>query len=254
MTTPTVFISYSHKDETWKDRLVNQFGVLQEQDLLGVWDDRRIGAGENWRQEIEQALNTARVAVLLITADFLTSQFILGHEVLRLLQRRDKEGLRIFPVIVKPCVWKRVGWLAQMQVRPKDGKELSGGSDHLATQSVVSVISLRGIAGVGKTALAAHLYHDAEFARSTFPDGKYWLNLRGGDATGEIRALLRELGEGGDLRGDLAELCAQAHSRLAGRRILIVLDNAESLAGGNKGAVIEMMKTLNALPSPPPSP
>ncbi len=70
------------------------------------------------------------MAILLVSANFLTSKFILGEEVPRLLQRRDKEGVRIFPVIVKPCAWKQVGWLARMQVRPKDGKPLSGGSEH----------------------------------------------------------------------------------------------------------------------------
>jgi hypothetical protein len=56
MTKPTVFISYSHKDEEWKDRLVTHLGVLQSQGLLDLWDDRRIGAGEDWYQEIQTSL------------------------------------------------------------------------------------------------------------------------------------------------------------------------------------------------------
>ena len=59
MTKPTVFISYSHKDEEWKDRLVTQLSVLAKQGLLDVWDDRRIGAGDDWFKEIEEALNSA---------------------------------------------------------------------------------------------------------------------------------------------------------------------------------------------------
>jgi hypothetical protein len=130
MTRPTVFISYSHKDEEWKDRLVTHLGVLQSQGLLDLWDDRRISAGEDWEQEIQEAMATASVAVLLVSANFLTSQFILGEEVPRLLERRDKEGLHIFPVIVKPCVWQTVGWLSRMQARPKDGRPLSAGDEH----------------------------------------------------------------------------------------------------------------------------
>lgn len=79
MKSPSVFISYSHKDEAWKDRLVTHLGVLQSQGLLDLWDDRRIGAGQDWHQEIEQAMAAASVAVLLVSADFLTSQFILGE-------------------------------------------------------------------------------------------------------------------------------------------------------------------------------
>ena len=130
MTKPTVFISYSHKDEQWKDRLVTHLGVLYHQGLLDLWDDRRIGAGEDWYQEIHEAMDAASVAVLLVSAHFLTSPFILGKEVPRLLKRRDKEGLRIFPVIVRPCAWKQVKWLARMQVRPKEGRPLSAGDEH----------------------------------------------------------------------------------------------------------------------------
>ena len=121
MTQPTVFISYSHKDEAWKDRLVTHLGVLQRQGLLDLWDDCRIDAGADWRQEIRRTMDRVHVAVLLISADFLTSEFILGEEVPRLLHRRDEEGLRVFPVIVQPCAWQRVEWLARMQARPREG-------------------------------------------------------------------------------------------------------------------------------------
>jgi tetratricopeptide (TPR) repeat protein len=130
MTKPTVFISYSHKDEEWKDRLVTHLGVLQQEGIFNVWDDRRIGAGEDWYQEIHEAMAAASVAILLVSAHSLTSEFILREEVARLLKRRDKEGLRIFPVIVKPCAWDEVKWLARMQVRPKDGRPLSAGTEH----------------------------------------------------------------------------------------------------------------------------
>ena len=130
MKSPSVFISYSHKDEAWKDRLVTHLGVLQSQDLLDLWNDRRIGAGQDWHQEIEQAMAAASVAVLLVSANFLTSKFILGEEVPRLLQRRNKEGLRILPIIVRPCAWQTVGWLSRMQARPKDGRPLSSGDEN----------------------------------------------------------------------------------------------------------------------------
>jgi hypothetical protein len=75
VTKPTVFISYSHKNEAWKDRLVTHLGVLAQEGLLDTWDDRRIGAGSNWKKEIEDALKKSSVAVLLVSADFLTSKF-----------------------------------------------------------------------------------------------------------------------------------------------------------------------------------
>ena len=109
---PTVFISYSHQDEAWKKRLVKQLQVLQLEGDLEVWDDRRIDAGDDWKPKIEAAMARSRAAVLLISADFLTSRFIRGTEVPELLRRRESEGLRVIPVIVRPCPWQAVAWLS----------------------------------------------------------------------------------------------------------------------------------------------
>lgn len=139
MNQPTVFISYSHKDEDWKDRLVAHLRVLQKEGLFDLWDDRRIEAGEDWHQKISDAMNVAGAAILLITADFLTSTFILKEEVPRLLERKNHEGLSIFPVIVRPCPWKKVKWLSKMQVRPEDGKPLSSGDENQIDTDLTSI-------------------------------------------------------------------------------------------------------------------
>lgn len=127
---PTVFISYSHEDEQDKNRLLKHLGVLQSAGLITTWSDDRIGAGADWRREIEQSMAQARVAVLLVTANFLTSDFILNTEAPILLQRQRQAGLIIFPIIARPCAWRMVGWLQQMQVRPKNGRPVwaDGGS------------------------------------------------------------------------------------------------------------------------------
>ena len=114
----------------WKDRLLTQLGVLQQQSILALWHDHRIGAGADWYQEICQAMEAAHVAVLLISADFLTSSFILREEVAHLMARRQQEGLPIVPILVRPCPWKQVPWLARMQLRPIDARPLSAGNDY----------------------------------------------------------------------------------------------------------------------------
>ncbi len=124
-TRPTVFVSYSHEDEAWKNRLVKQLRVLELEGDLEVWDDRRISVGDDWLPEIEAAMARCRAAVLLISADFLTSKFILGTEVPEILRRREADGLRVIPVIVHPCAWKAVPWLSKIACRPKDGKPLA---------------------------------------------------------------------------------------------------------------------------------
>nr|MDQ2694475.1 toll/interleukin-1 receptor domain-containing protein [Pseudomonadota bacterium] len=120
-----VFISYSHKDEAWKKRLVEQLRVLELEGQFTVWEDRQIAGGDDWLPAIEQALNDARAAVLLISASFLTSKFIRSVEVPRLLQRRQSEGMRVIPLIVKDCPWQKVAWLSPINCRPTDGKPLT---------------------------------------------------------------------------------------------------------------------------------
>ena len=125
MPAPSVFISYSHKDEDWKARLVTQLSILQTDGILDIWDDHRIEAGDDWYHEIQGAINAASIAILMISPDFLTSKFITTEEVPRLLERNAKEGLRIIPIILRPCAWLEIKWLARYMARPKDGRPLS---------------------------------------------------------------------------------------------------------------------------------
>ncbi len=122
---PTIFISYSHEDEAWKDRLMKHPGVPERQGLLDAWVDRVIEAGADWFSEIENGLKKTDAAILMITPDSLNSEFILNQEVPRLLRKRTEQGARIFPLIVKPCDWESVEWLKRMNLRPRDGKPLS---------------------------------------------------------------------------------------------------------------------------------
>ena len=130
VTPPTVFISYSHRDEMWKDRLLTQLGVLQQQSILALWHDHRIGAGADWYQEIRQAMEAAHVAVLLISADFLTSSFILREEVARLMDpaAAGRPPHRAHPP--QALSLEAVPWLARMQLRPLDARPLSAGNEH----------------------------------------------------------------------------------------------------------------------------
>ncbi len=136
---PLVFISYSHADEAWKDRLRTQLDVLRLHGNLAVWDDRQIETGDDWRSDIDGALTSARVAILLISARFLTSKFINDVEVPRALRRRAEEGLRVVPVIAEPCPWQDVEWLSKMQAYPRDGRPLAGMSPYDADVALVEL-------------------------------------------------------------------------------------------------------------------
>jgi hypothetical protein len=136
-----VFISYSHQDETWKDLLVTQLSVLEAENLLHVWDDRKIQVGDNWKQNISDAMRSASIAILLVSADFLTSKFIRSEEVPKILARQKQDGLRVVPIIIRPCAWKLVSWLAEIQVRPKDGRALSSGNSNQIDQDLTDLVT-----------------------------------------------------------------------------------------------------------------
>lgn len=119
MSKATVFISHSRQDETEKNELISHLGVLEQEGIIDTFVDNRIGAGDDWVSQIAQAITQARIAILLITNNYLSSEFILQTEVAPLLERQSKEGLVIFPVIAKNCAWRNVSWLVRMKVRPK---------------------------------------------------------------------------------------------------------------------------------------
>ena len=102
---PRVFISYSHKDAHWLERLQVHLKPIEREGIIDLWDDSKIAAGVQWKDAIMGALSTARVAVLLISANFLASDFIAEHELPTLLKRAQSEGTTIIPVILSPSLF-----------------------------------------------------------------------------------------------------------------------------------------------------
>jgi hypothetical protein len=102
-----VFISYSHHDRTYIDRLLIHLKPLEKEGLIDLWVDTRLKAGDRWKKEIERALNRATVAILLVSADFLASDFITDNELPPILRNAEERGARIIPIIVKPCRFMR---------------------------------------------------------------------------------------------------------------------------------------------------
>jgi hypothetical protein len=102
-TEPTVFVSYSHQDEQWKDRLLPHLKVLEQVGTVTIWDDRAIGAGADWYDEIREVMERAAVAVCLISADYLASDFVTKEEIPYLLERREREGMVLIPILLRQC-------------------------------------------------------------------------------------------------------------------------------------------------------
>lgn len=113
-----VFVSYSHKDETWKDLVVTHLKPLVHQGDLVLWDDRKIDTGADWYPKIEEELEKADIAICLISADYLASDFINKEEIPAMKRRREEEGMLLLPLLLGPCAWKAVKWLKSIQDVP----------------------------------------------------------------------------------------------------------------------------------------
>jgi hypothetical protein len=120
-----VFVSYSHCDESWLKRLRVHLKPLERDYALDIWDDSKIVAGSRWRDEIDLAIQSAKVAVLLISADFLASDFIINNELPPLLDAARKDGAVIMPLIVSPSRFKSTKTIAQFQAVNDPSKSLS---------------------------------------------------------------------------------------------------------------------------------
>ncbi len=101
------FISYSHADEKYLGRLSTHLEYYRRERKLDIWSDKRIPPGAGWEDEIKVAIASAKVAILLVSADFLASKFIARDELPPLLEAAEKDGLVIFQIILSPCAFKQ---------------------------------------------------------------------------------------------------------------------------------------------------
>jgi hypothetical protein len=110
-----VFISYSRNDSEWLERLQVHLKPLERIGTIVRWDDTLIKPGAKWQEELNRVLESAKVAVLLVSADFLASDFIAENELPPLLAAAEEKGTRILPVVVSPCLIERSETLSQFQ-------------------------------------------------------------------------------------------------------------------------------------------
>src|SRR6266568_8486669 len=102
----TLFYSYAHADELLRQQLEKHLHLLQRQGLILPWHDRAILPGDEWARDIDEQLNTAQVILLLISPDFLASDYCYNQEMQHALQRHTRGEARVIPIIVRPCDWQ----------------------------------------------------------------------------------------------------------------------------------------------------
>jgi len=133
-----VCLSYSEKDDKEKDRLLSHLDILRQAGMVDVWSIDQILPGDDWEQELNQQLASAQIIILLITANFLASDFAHKH-IFPQLRKRQSENVPIFVVIARPCTWQIIDWLTQTEIRPKNRRAIWGGSDYEIDQALADI-------------------------------------------------------------------------------------------------------------------
>ena len=123
-----LFYSYSHRDEELRDELEKHLIILRRQGVITTWHDRRIGAGNEWKDAIDQHLESAQVILLLISADFLASDYCYDIEMERALERHDAGEALVIPVILR-SVYLRGAPFGKLQAVPTDAKPVTSWAD-----------------------------------------------------------------------------------------------------------------------------
>jgi hypothetical protein len=119
-----LFCSYSHRDEPLWDELSKHLRLLERQGLVRTWHDRQIGAGDLWKQSIDRNLKDADIILLLISADFLASDYCFDIEMKTALERHAAEEALVVPVILRPVDWRGTPFRG-LQSLPRDGKAVT---------------------------------------------------------------------------------------------------------------------------------
>jgi hypothetical protein len=120
-----IFFSYSHKDESFREQLETHLSMLKRQGLIKPWHDRMITVGDEWKGQIDNNLNTADIVLLLVTANFLASDYCYDIEMTRAMERHEIGEACVLPIILTPVEGWRHSPFAKLLVLPVDGKPVT---------------------------------------------------------------------------------------------------------------------------------
>jgi len=119
-----LFYSYSHIDDKYRHRLETHLSVLRRQGLINEWYDRRILAGQDWKNEIDLRLEQSQLILLLISASFIASDYCYSRELKRAIELHEEGRAVVIPVIIRPVNWMHLPF-SKLQALPIDGKPVT---------------------------------------------------------------------------------------------------------------------------------
>ena len=101
----TIFISYSHKDTKYREELEKHLSTLRRQGLISTWHDRKITPGMEWAKEVDKNLNVSRIILLIITSNFIASNYCFDIEMKKAMEKHKSGKARVIPIIAEHCDW-----------------------------------------------------------------------------------------------------------------------------------------------------
>jgi hypothetical protein len=122
-----VFFSYAHKDEALRDELAKHLKLLERQGVITAWHDRDITAGEEWKDAINSHLESANIILLLVSSNFLASDYCYDIELKRALERHESSEAQVIPVILRSVDWKTSPF-GKLTALPKNGEPITSSS------------------------------------------------------------------------------------------------------------------------------
>lgn len=123
-----VFISYSHSDEKYLQQLLNHISIMKKEGLVEEWHDRKLIPGQEWENEISDNLLSATVILLLVSSDFLGSDYCFDIEMKKAMELHESKKAIVIPIILRSCDWGKAPF-SKLQALPKDTKPVKKWSD-----------------------------------------------------------------------------------------------------------------------------
>ena len=119
-----IFYSYAHEDEEFREQLEKHLTLLKRQGLIHGWHDREITAGREWAGAIDKNLEASQIILLLVSADFLASDYCYDTEMTQALKKHETNQARVIPIIIRDIDWSGAPF-SKLQALPKDGKPVT---------------------------------------------------------------------------------------------------------------------------------
>ena len=137
----SIFISYSHEDEEWLKKVLRVLKPLQRYyDNVDIWSDKKIMASDDWKEQIDNALGDATIAILLVSPDFMASDFITNEELQPILSKAVVEGSKILTLVLRPTALLDESGILKYQAVNDPKKPLSGMTEYDQENVLVNLV------------------------------------------------------------------------------------------------------------------